>query len=49
MDEVYFVGVLDEWGGDRFQLPYASRAGQVEDVDAVLEGVDLLLLRLSSE
>lgn len=29
MDEVYFVGVLDEWRGDRLQLPYAARAAQV--------------------
>ena len=29
MDEVYFVGVLDEWRGDRLQLPHAARAAQV--------------------
>ena len=46
MDEVYFVGVLDERCGDCLQLPHATRAAQVEDVHAVLEGVDLLLLRL---
>ena len=46
MDDVALVGVLHKWGGDRFKLPYASGPVQAENIDAVLEGVNLLLLRL---
>ena len=40
------MGMFDEGRGDRFQLPHAARPGQVDNVDPMLEGVDLALLRL---
>lgn len=39
-------GEQDKGGGDCFQLPHAPEPDEVDDIDAILERVDLLLLRL---
>ena len=43
-----FVGVSDKGGRDRLELPRAAAPGEGDDVDAILEDVGLVLLRLLS-
>ena len=46
VDDIDFMGVLYKRNRNGLQVPHAASPLQAEDVDAVLEGIDLLLLRL---